>query len=54
MKYVSGRAKEQLGLSALLIRRDGVVAWASDNDPDCSEIEKAADRWFVCHSGTKH
>jgi NarL family two-component system response regulator LiaR len=30
MKYVSGRAKEQLGLSAVLIRPDGFVAWASD------------------------
>jgi hypothetical protein len=48
MKYVSGRAKEQLGLSAVLIRPDGVIAWASDNNPDCSELEKAAARWFVC------
>ena len=34
MKYVSGRAKEQLGLSAALIRPDGIIAWASDNAPD--------------------
>jgi 2-polyprenyl-6-methoxyphenol hydroxylase-like FAD-dependent oxidoreductase len=54
MKYVSGRAKEQLGLSAVLIRPDGVIAWASDNDPDCSELQKAAARWFVCNSGIKH
>ena len=27
-KYVSGRAKQQLGLSAVLIRPDGIVAWA--------------------------
>jgi hypothetical protein len=27
-KYVSGRAKEQFGLSALPIRSDGFVAWA--------------------------
>jgi 2-polyprenyl-6-methoxyphenol hydroxylase-like FAD-dependent oxidoreductase len=47
MKYVSGRAKEQSGLSAVLIRPDGMIAWASDNDPDCSELEKAAARWFV-------
>jgi 2-polyprenyl-6-methoxyphenol hydroxylase-like FAD-dependent oxidoreductase len=47
MKYVSGRAKEQLGLSAVLIRPDGMIAWASDNDPDCSELKKAAARWFV-------
>ena len=47
MKYVSAQAKEQLGLSAVLIRPDGMIAWASANDPDCSELEKAAARWFV-------
>jgi 2-polyprenyl-6-methoxyphenol hydroxylase-like FAD-dependent oxidoreductase len=51
MKYVSGRAKEQLGLSAALIRPDGIIAWASDNDADCSEVQKAAARWFVCSPG---
>jgi hypothetical protein len=51
MKYVSGRAKEQLGLSAAQIRPDGFVAWASDNDPDCSELQKAAARWFVLSRG---
>ncbi len=47
MKYVSGRAKDQLGLSTMLIRPDGIVAWASDNDPDCSELRKAAARWNI-------
>ena len=47
MKYVSGRAKEQLGLSAVLIRPDGIIAWAYDINPDCSALQKAADRWFV-------
>jgi hypothetical protein len=54
IKYVSGRAKEQLGLSAVLIRPDGIIAWASDDDPDCSELQKAAARWFVSSSGIKH
>lgn len=45
INYVSGRAKEQLGLSAALIRPDGIIAWASDNAPDCSELQKAAARW---------
>ena len=55
IKYVSGRAKEQLGLSAALIRPDGIIAWASDNDPDCSELQKAAARWWIsrCCSCTK-
>ena len=51
MKYVSGRAKEQLGVSALLIRPDGIIAWASDSNADCSELHKAAARWFVFNSG---
>jgi hypothetical protein len=28
LKYVSGRAREQFGLSAVLIRPDGMIAWA--------------------------
>ena len=51
IRYVSGRAKERLALSAVLIRPDGIIAWASDNDPDCGELQKIADRWFVCNSG---
>lgn len=47
MKYVSGRAKEQLGLSALLIRPDGVIAWASDSEPKEQSIRQAAALWFV-------
>ncbi len=47
IKYVSGRAKEQFGLSAVLIRPDGIIACASDNDPDCSELQKTAARWFM-------
>jgi len=47
IRYISGRAKEQLGLSAALIRPDGIIAWASDNQPDCGELQKVADHWFV-------
>jgi 2-polyprenyl-6-methoxyphenol hydroxylase-like FAD-dependent oxidoreductase len=50
IKYLCGRAKEQLGLSAALIRPDGIVAWASDNDADCSELRKAAARWWMTES----
>jgi 2-polyprenyl-6-methoxyphenol hydroxylase-like FAD-dependent oxidoreductase len=46
MKYVCCRAKEQLGLSAVLIRPDGFIAWASDSNPDCSELQKAAALWL--------
>ncbi|WP_019942800.1 FAD-dependent monooxygenase [Dyadobacter beijingensis] len=47
VKYISGSAKEQLGLSALLIRPDGAVAWAAGNEPDLLALEAAAARWFV-------
>ena len=47
IKYVSGAAKNQLGVSALLIRPDGFVAWAADHNPACSELQQAAARWFV-------
>jgi hypothetical protein len=45
--YISGSVKDRLGVSAVLIRPDGIIAWASDHDPDCSELQKAAARWFV-------
>jgi hypothetical protein len=46
IKYVAGRARERLGLSAALIRPDGIIAWASDGTPDCSELRSAAALWF--------
>jgi hypothetical protein len=49
IRYISGSAKDRLGVSAALIRPDGIVAWACDNNPDCSELKKAAARWFVCN-----
>jgi 2-polyprenyl-6-methoxyphenol hydroxylase-like FAD-dependent oxidoreductase len=54
IKYISGSAKDRLAASALLIRPDGIIAWASDNNPDCSELQKTAARWFVCNSEIKH
>ena len=47
MKYVSGRAKEQLGLSALLIRPDGIIAWASESEPNEPSIRQAVDLWLA-------
>ncbi|HEY4110783.1 FAD-dependent monooxygenase [Puia sp.] len=46
IKYVSGQAKEQLGLTAVLIRPDGFVVWATEQDPDPGEAKKAAAAWF--------
>ena len=50
IQYVSDRAKEQLGLSAALIRPDGFIAWASDNTADHSNLQNAAARWFIKES----
>ncbi|TGM95966.1 FAD-dependent monooxygenase [Leptospira dzoumogneensis] len=47
IKYVSGRAKEQLGLSAVLIRPDGIIAWASDSEPNEQSIRQSASLWFA-------
>ncbi|HEY8928341.1 MAG TPA: FAD-dependent monooxygenase [Mucilaginibacter sp.] len=47
IKYASGPTKEQFGLSALLIRPDGIIAWAAGDEPDYGELQKIAARWFV-------
>ncbi len=46
IKLVSGRAKEQFGLSTVLIRPDGFIAWACDNQPDEQSIRRAVALWF--------
>jgi len=46
MAYVASDAKERLGLSTLLVRPDGFVAWASDAAPDLDELTQAAARCF--------
>jgi 2-polyprenyl-6-methoxyphenol hydroxylase-like FAD-dependent oxidoreductase len=47
VRYVAGEAKDRLGLSALLARPDGVVAWASDTTPDLDEVTHAAASWLA-------
>jgi hypothetical protein len=43
---VAGDATDRLGLSAVLVRPDGFVAWASDGPPDPAEAGEHAARWF--------
>ena len=43
---VTRGAPERLGLAALLVRPDGIVAWASDEAPTPGAVESAARRWF--------
>ena len=44
--YVSGDAKDRLGLSALLARPDGFIAWVAGATADLEEASQAASRWF--------
>jgi hypothetical protein len=46
INYVASDTKDRLGLIALLVRPDGVVAWASEEAPDNAEASQAAARWF--------
>lgn len=45
--YVASDAKDRLGLNAVLVRPDGVVAWASDGAPDHEDVARAISRWFT-------
>ncbi|MFJ9451172.1 FAD-dependent monooxygenase [Herbaspirillum sp. NPDC101397] len=44
--YFASDASNKLGLSALLVRPDGIVAWAGDGAADPEEVAQAAARWF--------
>lgn len=44
--YVAVDARDRLGLSALLVRPDGFVAWAGEAVPDNEGAAQAASRWF--------
>ncbi len=46
IRYVSGRAKAQLGLCALMVRPDGIVVWVSDGESEEYSLRHAAARWF--------
>lgn len=44
--YVPGRAAYTFGVSAMLVRPDGFVAWANDGVHDNESLIRAASRWF--------
>ena len=44
--YVASDAKDRLGLSAVLVRPDGVVAWIAEDGFDLEDAARAASRWF--------
>ena len=47
LRYVLGHVKERLGLSAILVRPDGVVAWTCGGEARQESILQSADRWFA-------
>lgn len=46
MSYAAIEPQERLGLNAVLIRPDGVVAWASETAGDVEGLPQAAFRWL--------
>ncbi|TDK31248.1 FAD-dependent oxidoreductase [Rhizobium deserti] len=44
--YIGGKAKEPLGLDAVLLRPDGFVAWVSKAFTDYQGFTETASRWF--------
>ncbi len=47
VRYVGSDAQNRLGVSALLVRPDGFVAWASDANPNPDDVTRAAAKWLV-------
>ncbi|AMP00784.1 FAD binding domain protein [Collimonas arenae] len=47
VSYVASDARDKLGLSAVLVRPDGIVAWACEVAPDQEELAQAASRYFI-------
>jgi 2-polyprenyl-6-methoxyphenol hydroxylase-like FAD-dependent oxidoreductase len=52
--YVARAAVNRLGLSALLVRPDGFVAWASDSKPEVDAAAQAMSRWFGPPNNSHH
>jgi 2-polyprenyl-6-methoxyphenol hydroxylase-like FAD-dependent oxidoreductase len=44
--YLAGDAKDRLGLSALLVRPDGIVAWAVEGEANPDDLVRHVSRWF--------
>jgi 2-polyprenyl-6-methoxyphenol hydroxylase-like FAD-dependent oxidoreductase len=44
--YMASDAEDRLGLSAVLVRPDGIVAWAGEVASNHEEAAQAASRWF--------
>jgi 2-polyprenyl-6-methoxyphenol hydroxylase-like FAD-dependent oxidoreductase len=47
LKYVSGNVADRMGLSTMLVRPDGIVAWVSGGIADYHTLQEAVARWSV-------
>ncbi|WP_028926629.1 FAD-dependent monooxygenase [Pseudonocardia acaciae] len=46
VRVLAAGSEDRPGLSALLVRPDGYVAWAADGEPDLDTASAALSRWF--------
>ncbi|KAF0814899.1 Anhydrotetracycline monooxygenase [Andreprevotia sp. IGB-42] len=46
VSYVTGDVQDRLGLQAVLVRPDGIVAWAGETAADHEDVDQAMARWF--------
>ncbi|QXJ22323.1 FAD-dependent monooxygenase [Actinomadura graeca] len=46
IRYVAGPARDDLGFGAVLVRPDGIVAWAAGSTLDEKAFDQAATHWF--------
>ncbi|KAI1456552.1 monooxygenase [Annulohypoxylon moriforme] len=46
VNYLSTSVKDKLGLSAMLVRPDGVVAWVAEENADIDAARVAFEQWF--------
>lgn len=46
LKYLAAQAKDSKGLTAVLVRPDGFVAWVAETHAEPSSLETSSERWF--------
>ncbi|WP_313141366.1 FAD-dependent monooxygenase [Stenotrophomonas sp.] len=46
VQCITGPPTDGMGLAALLVRPDGIVAWAADTGEAAGDVREAASRWF--------
>ncbi len=48
LNYVSTQVKDNKGLTALLVRPDGFVAWVAESESNLRTAKESTERWFGC------